>query len=462
MKGRVLVVDDELSVCKFLKILIQKEGYDVETETDPIKAIRRLSEDRLFDVLFVDIIMPELNGIELLKRAKELTPESKIIMITAYASIETTIEALRAGAFDYITKPFNVDEIRSALERAMETSKLRNENLELKRIISASSSSLDKIIGVSKTIQEIKETIKKVAPTDSTVLIVGESGTGKELVARAIHELSGRSGGRFVSINCGALPENLLESELFGYVKGAFTGATRNKEGLFKVADGGTFFLDEIAELQPSLQVKLLRALEEKTITPIGSTEEIAVDVRLIAATNANLDDLVKKGAFRSDLFYRLNVFSIYIPPLRERREDIIPIANNFIIKECAKHKIPIKRLTKQAAEILENASWDGNVRELENVLERAILLSQGEEITPDDLPKYLALKQTEPSEQKEPTLDGINILPPIQEIEKAYIFWVLTKTNWHKQKAAEILGIDLSTLYRKLEKYKLKDLNQI
>ncbi|MGB9561294.1 MAG: sigma-54-dependent transcriptional regulator [bacterium] len=393
MRGKVLVVDDEPGVCKFLKIFFEKEGFLVETSTDPFEALEVIKSGESFDIVFADIIMPNLNGIEFLTKAKMLNPELKIIMITAYASIETTIQSLRAGAFDYITKPFKPEEIRNTIKRALELSSLRKENIELKELIKAESSSLDRIIGTSKAINEIKNLIRRIAPTDSTVLITGESGTGKELVARAIHELSGRSNGRFVSINCGALPENLLESELFGHVKGAFTGAVRNKEGLFKVADGGTFFLDEIAELQPSLQVKLLRALEEKTIIPIGATEPIEVDVRLIAATNANLEELVKKGVFRADLFYRLNVFSIHIPPIRERTEDILPIANNFIRKECVKLGIPIKHLTKEAAEMLERARWEGNVRELENVLERAILLASGDEIGPELLPKHLTLE---------------------------------------------------------------------
>jgi len=457
VKPRILVVDDEHSVCKFFKIMFEKEGFLVETRTDPREALRLIENGEKFVMVFVDVIMPEMNGIEFLKEVHRWDPSLKVVIITAYASVESSVSALRAGAFDYITKPFKIEDIKATVSRAIENEMLKRENRLLREVVSGYSSSLDQIIGTDEKIIHIKELIKKIAPTDSPILIVGESGTGKELVARAIHELSGRAKGSFVTINCGALPETLLESELFGYTKGAFTGAIKDKDGLFKVADGGTFFLDEIGELQMSLQVKLLRALETKEIIPVGATKPIEVDVRIISATNADLESKIKEGTFRADLYYRLNVFSIHIPPLRERRGDIIPIANQFIVKQCAKAGVPVKRLSKEAMKILESAYWYGNVRELENVIERAILLAAGDEITPKHLPNYL-LQQKEPQPFVSETPIETETFRTLEEIEKAYIFWVLTKTDWQKYKAAKILGIDPSTLYRKIEKYGLEN----
>ncbi len=452
-----MVVDDEESICQVLEVMLSEEGYWVRSAHSYDEAMKYL-ETEPFDLVIADIMMPETDGIALLRDVKRFDPDIPVILITAYASLSSAVEALRHGAFDYITKPFQLDQIKFAVRRALETRALRRENRILRRTLRGTTK-LDEFVGVSRAVKQIKDLVRRVAPTDSTVLITGESGTGKELLARAIHQLSNRADGPFVTINCAALPETLLESELFGYVKGAFTGANVNKEGLFAVAHGGTFFLDEVGETSPSIQAKLLRILETNEFTPLGATKPVKVDVRLIAATNRNLKAMVDEGSFRQDLFYRLNVIYIHIPPLRERREDIIPIANAILESLAARNRSEPKRLSPEAAEILANAPWEGNVRELENVLERAVLLCEKGVITPEHLPKYIReatskeAKREETPQAAEKTLPS---MPSIAEIEKAYIFWVLTQTGGNKSEAAKILGIDLSTLYRKIDRYGL------
>jgi two-component system response regulator PilR (NtrC family) len=450
-KAKIMVIDDEESMCKFMQIMLKKEGYEVTTSQSSQEALNIL-KTRNYDLVIADLMMPGLNGLELLSRVKSLDPEASFIVMTAYASVDTAIEALKNGAYDYLTKPFKVDEIKIAIKKALEQKRMKRENISLKKQLKKEFS-FDNFLGSSSQILEMKKMAEKVAQSDSTVLIQGESGTGKELVAKAIHYCSLRSDKPFVSINCAAIPETLLESELFGHLKGAFTGAIREKEGLFKVADGGTFFLDEIAATSLAIQVKLLRVLEEREIIPVGGTKPIEVDVRLIAATNADLEQEVKLEKFRPDLFYRLNVFPITIPPLRERKDDIKLLIFHFIKKYSEKLKVKEKKISEETLNRLISYHWPGNVRELENTIERAALLAKNEEITQNELPfkiiKSEPAKLAEQTEFEDPTLE---------EVEKAYIYWVLKNTDWHKSKASQILGIDNSTLYRKIEKYKLEE----
>ncbi|KPL00838.1 MAG: hypothetical protein AMJ91_03155 [candidate division Zixibacteria bacterium SM23_73_3] len=449
-KAKILVVDDEESMCKFMEIMLKKEGYHVSTSRDAPTALEQVKSEN-YDLVIADLMMPEMSGLELLSQAKSVNPDIDFIVMTAFASVDSAIEALKKGAFDYITKPFKVDEIKIAVRKSLEQKKMARENVFLKRELQTKFD-FDSFIGNSQEITKLKKMAERISRSDSTVLIEGESGTGKELIARAIHYHSPRSDKPFVTINCAALPENLLESELFGHVKGSFTGAIKDKEGLFKVADGGTFFLDELGMTSPAIQAKLLRALEEKEITPVGGTAPVKVDVRLIAATNVDLEQEVKFGNFRADLYYRLHVIPIRIPPLRERRDDIKLLSSYFIRKYCQKMQMKEKIITDEAMKLLLSYQWPGNVRELENAIEHAVLLSKGNQITPEDLPqKVKEGKDIDLITEVQPSA------PTLESIEKAYIFWVLNQTGWQKSKAASILGIDASTLYRKIEKYKLK-----
>jgi DNA-binding NtrC family response regulator len=448
-KAKILVVDDEESMCRFMEIMLKKEGYSVSSSQDAASALEQIkSED--YDLVIADLMMPEMSGIELLSLAKSVNPDLDFIMMTAFASVDSAIEALKKGAFDYITKPFKVDEIKIAVSKSLEQKKIVRENVQLKQELKVKSD-FDSLVGNSPEIVKLKKMAERIARSDSTVLIEGESGTGKELVARAMHFSSPRSEEPFVTINCAALPENLLESELFGHVKGSFTGAIRDKEGLVKTADGGTFFLDEVGMTSPAIQAKLLRVLEEKEITPVGGTTPVKVDVRLIAATNADLEQEVKLGNFRADLYYRLHVIPIVIPPLRERKDDIRLLSSCFVRKYCRKMQVKEKTIADEAMKRLISRKWPGNVRELENAIQHAVLLSRGDQITAQDLPQKIK-EETEP----ELVTEAQPAVPPLETIEKAYIFWVLSQTGWQKSKAASILGIDSSTLYRKIEKYKL------
>ena len=452
----ILVVDDEESICQLLEVMLTEEGYWVRTATSYDEAMKLFETDQ-FDVVIADIMMPDVDGLTLLKDVKKIDAEIPVILITAYASLGSAVEALRYGAFDYITKPFKMDQIRYAVKRALETRALRRENRILKRELRRESD-LSKFIGVSDAVREIKQLVRKIAPTDSTVLITGESGTGKELIARAIHQLSPRADGPFITINCAAIPETLLESELFGYVRGAFTGATTNKEGLFRAAHGGTFFMDEVGEISPEIQAKLLRMLETHQIIPLGATKPVEVDVRLIAATNKDLARMVDEGKFRRDLFYRLNVIHIHIPPLRERPEDIIPIAEHYVQVIADRMGRPAPKLSREAMQLLQGARWEGNVRELENVLERAMIMCDGDEILPEHLPDYIRnAPQTAAVPEKTAGEQVLGGVLPLDEIEKAYILWAILQCGGNKSEAAKKLGIDLSTLYRKIERYGLK-----
>jgi len=449
---KILVVDDEESMCNFLSIMLKKEGYQITTALSAKEALKKLDKDT-YDVVISDLKMEGMNGLELMDEINKKEAASFVIIMTAFATIESAIEALKKGAFDYITKPFKVDEIKLAVTRALEQRKIRTENVYLKKQLQKKEA-FGEIIGKSENIMEVLSQVRKIADSESTVLLTGESGTGKELIARAIHQHSYRSEKPFVTVNCGALPEELLESELFGHVKGSFTGAIKDKDGLFKVANEGTFFLDEVGEMSPRIQVKLLRVLQEKEIVPIGGTSPLKVDVRLVAATNADLENEVSLGRFRKDLFYRLNVIPIHIPPLRERKEDIGLLIDHFLKKYSDRSEGQVKKIKAEVRKILCSYAWPGNVRELENVLERAVTLQTGNTITEKDLPEKIVKGQGRVL-AKAKELDN----PTLETIEKAYIYWVLRESGWQKQRAAEILGIDPSTLYRKIEKYGLKDL---
>ena len=421
---------------------MEEEGYEVRGITDPKQVVRMYKKFKPHCVVS-DIKMPGMDGIELLRRLKKEDPYASVIIITAYASLDSSIEALRAGAMDYLIKPFRISEFLVRLKQVLEKRRLIVENVlmrkELKRLTASD------IVGTSKEMRELLKLVEKVARVDSTVLIIGESGVGKELIARAIHYQSRRGAYPFVAINCGALAEGLLESELFGYKKGAFTGADADREGLFCVASGGTVFLDEISNTSPNMQVKLLRVLQEKELVPVGGREPVRVDVRVIAATNVDLEELVRAGKFREDLYYRLNVIPIRVPPLRERREDI-PVLVDHFLRLCADRMgLSHKCFSKDAMRILTEYDWPGNVRELENVVERAVVLCEGDEITPDYLPHKLL--------DKEATFSGRRTL---EEGERGIILRALRETGYNINRAAKILGIHRTTLYRKMKRYGL------
>lgn len=447
MPGKIFVVDDEESMCSFMAIMLRKEGYKVETTQNPRSAVNAICAGS-YDLVIADMMMPEMSGLELLTEVKKRKEGQPIIVMTAFASVESAIEAMKLGASDYISKPFQIDAVKLTIEKVISHHRIVDENKTLKKQL-GQTRDLENYIGASDSVVKLKELVRQVARVDSTILIRGESGTGKDVLTRAIHGLSSRSGGPFVSINCAAIPETLLESELFGHGKGAFTGAVDQKDGLLKVADGGTFFLDEIGNTSLTIQVKLLRVLEEKKIIPIGETKPVPIDIRLICATNADLEDEVKAGRFRADLFYRLNVIPIIIPPLRERVEDIPLLIDYFVGKFCARHQLPPKEILPEVYNVLGAYSWPGNVRELENTIERAILLTKGDLLTPDSFPESVTSgKPAGLVQANAPTT------PTLESIEQAYIFWILDQCGGNKSKAARTLGIDTSTLYRKLGKY--------
>jgi DNA-binding NtrC family response regulator len=446
---RVLIIDDESAILDTLRILLKKRGFDPTTAQGGKVGLEALKASPP-DIVLTDIRMPGVSGTDILEAARKLDPEMPVILMTAQATLQSAMQAVNEGAFYYIQKPFSNDDLVAILKRAAEQRSLKTENRELKREIrQRDRSRFIEPIGGSKGFLDVLNLARQVAPTESTVLILGESGTGKEVVARYIHELSRRSEGPFFSINCAALPESLLESELFGHVKGSFTGADRNKEGLFMAARGGTFFLDEIAETQPSTQVKLLRVLQEREALPVGGTEPVPVDVRVIAATNKDLDHEIKRGNFRSDLYYRLNVISLHLPPLRERPEDIPILAEAFLRRLAEQRRETVKRLSADALLAATVYPWPGNVRELENALEHAIVLSPGEEIDLPALPERIRAPKPEQFVSDRPMEN-----PTLDAIERAYIMWVLQSAGGNKSRAAEVLGIDPSTLYRKLARY--------
>ena len=449
-KARVIVVDDEENLAQFLQIMLTKEGYDVSTALSAQEALTQMEKEPA-DLVLTDLMMPDMNGLELLRELRSVQPSTECIVMTAYASVDSAIEALKLGAADYITKPFKVDEVKITVEKLLSQRELVDENKRLRKQLKCDDT-LDRFIGKSEAVAQLKSLVKRIAATDSTVLIRGESGVGKDLVAHAIHGMSPRATRPLLTINCAALPETLLESELFGHVKGSFTGAIKDKEGLLSAASGGSFFLDEIGEASAAIQVKLLKALEDKTITPVGSTQPVKVDVRLLAATNVDLEELVKKGSFRPDLYYRLNVIPVYIAPLRERRDDIPILVDHFRHQIADRTDTSAKQINQEAMKQLIAYSWPGNVRELEHMLERAVLFAKGNRVSLSDFPEKLRENTPVPVAHEERAST-----PTLEVIEKAYIAWVLQQTGGQKAKAASILGIDSSTLYRKIDRYGLK-----
>ena len=454
-KARLLVVDDEQSMREFLESFLRREGYDVSTAADVDTALSYLESDEI-DLVITDMQMPEKTGLDLILEARELSPETAMVMITGFGTTESAISAMREGAYDYLTKPFKVDELRIVIEKALEKKLLSNENRRLKEELRSQSRSRN-IIGHSRVMQEVYELIGQVAETKTNVLVYGESGTGKELVARAIHDQSPRSGKPFVAINCGAIPENLIESELFGHVKGAFTGALQNKDGLFEAATGGTLFLDEIGELSHPLQVKLLRALQEKSIRRVGDTADRKIDVRIVSATNRRLEDEVAAGRFREDVYYRLNVIQLTLPPLRDRPEDIPLLAQHFIRRFADEIGKEVEGMDGEAFDMLSTYGFPGNVRELENLIERAVALARGPVIGTALLPPTVtANPSTGPISRIDD--EGVDLEALVATYERSLLSEALSKTGGIKKKAARLLGISFRSFRYRLEKLGLED----
>ncbi len=452
----VMIVDDERPMLEWLSILLEEHGYDVSCYSTGEQAVEAGLKS-MPDILVVDVKMPGISGFDVLAQLQDKSPGLIGIIMTAFSSVDSAVKAMRNGATDYLVKPFEVDQLLIAIEKALSERDLKRENRELRKKVQ-SKYSVEEIIGKSRPIVELLEKVRMVADKDSTILITGESGTGKELIARAIHGIGSRSDKPFFGVSCGSFSRSLLESELFGHMKGSFTGAYKDKEGLLVTAKGGTFFLDEIGELDRELQVKLLRALQERQVLPVGGISHVPIDARIIAATNADLAEMVKTDDFRADLYYRLNVIPLHVPALRERRSDIPSLLQKFLEDYSGETDEQLKTITPQAEKILSDYNWPGNVRELENVVERLCVMTRGGEIGADDIPDFirypaeddqLSTDSAIPAEQssgKNPTLD---------EIEKAYTLYVLEhQARGQKRLAAKILGINESTLYRKLEKY--------
>lgn len=443
--GRILVIDDEVKITRLLQIQLEEEGHRVKTATTGEEALREMGKEE-FDVVITDLKMPDVDGLTILEKTKENYPSTQVILITAYATVETAVKAMKKGAFDYITKPLNLEEVGEIVNKALRIKRLETENLLLREELFRESRT--RIVGKSEAIKKVFRLIEKVAPERTTVLIQGETGTGKELVARAIHMLSPRRKRPYVVVNCAAIPENLLESELFGHSKGAFTGAVKDKKGKFHLAEGGTIFLDEVSSLSLGLQAKLLRFLETREFEPLGSNTTYSVDVRVIAATNRNLAEATQEGSFREDLYYRLNVFPIYLPPLRERKEDIPVLVEHFIKIYSQEMGKEIKGLTQTALKKLMNYHWPGNVRELENLVERAIVLSDSPYLDdrvfsiPEEREVSLSLSSYQEAKRK-----------TLEEFDRRFIVEVLKKTRGNILKACRQIGMDRKNFYLKLRK---------
>lgn len=447
MKPNILVVEDEELMRLILRQLLEDEGFRVLTADSAENALQIFAGEEIA-VILTDIKMAGMDGLQLLDQIKTIDDEAIVIIMTAYSSIDTAIAALRKGAYDYVTKPFVNEDLLQTIKNAVRTKELFRENRNLRRELDKRYSFAE-IVGTSEVLQNVFRLVEKVADTDASILIEGESGTGKELIARSIHFNSRRAARPFLAVNCGALPESLLESELFGHSKGAFTGAATDKKGLLRSADGGTLFLDEIGEMPAVLQVKLLRALQEHEVLPLGTSAAVKFDARIIAATNKNLETEVAENRFREDLFYRLNVIEIQLPPLRTRREDIPLLVKHFAGDIARRQKTREKTVSKNAMSALVNFNWKGNIRELQNVIERAFILSD-EEIKTENLPAKITLNSQNNFDMRDP--EGLR--PTLEEMERRYILEVLKSVGEDKADAAEILGIDLSTLYRKLKRY--------
>ena len=456
LKDKLLVADDEQSMREFLEIMFKKEGYHVSLASNG-EEVLKLTEKEIFDLVLLDIRMPRLDGISALKKIKALSPETIVIMITAYASADTAIKAMKEGAYDYITKPFKVDEIKLIIKNALEKKNLQRENILLKQVV-RDRYHFDNIIGQSSKMIALYDLLEKVAPTKTNILITGESGTGKELVAKAIHYNSPRKDKPFVTLNCGAIPEPLIESELFGHMKGAFTDAIATKKGLFELADEGTIFLDEISELPLLMQVKLLRVLQDREFKRVGGTDDIRVDVRIISATNKDLEEAVREKRFREDLFYRLNVIQIKIPPLREKREDISLLTAHFLKKYSEELNKNISVISPEALRILLSYDYPGNVRELQNIIERAVALETSGELSAQNLSSYL--DEQLPTKKRPLDLEipneGIDLEKVVEDLERMLLLKALEKTKGIKKKAADLLHINFRSMRYRLEKYGL------
>lgn len=444
----VLIVEDDTKLRNALKEIMIREGYAVDA-TDSGDTAVSMIKDTAYDLVITDLKLPGIDGMEVLRSVQKLARDTSVIIVTAYATVDTAVEAMKEGAEDYIAKPFNLDEIRLVVRKVLDKKALVDDNRFLRNQLKKKYS-FGNLVGNSEAMVEVYKTIEKIKDSRATILILGETGTGKELVARAIHFNSIRSEKPFLPVNCAALAETLLESELFGYVKGAFTGAARDKQGVFEVAHGGTVFLDEIGDISPRLQQILLRVLENGEIQPVGSTTRRKVDVRVVAATNKELESMVKQGAFRADLYYRLNVISLELPPLRIRKEDIATLAGHFLRKYAGENEKTIKDISRNALCFLERYQWPGNVRELENVVERATLLETTKEITPESLPENIRNAPQAPPEN--PDAD----LQTLEEVGRTYIETVLKKTGGNKARAAEILGINRTSLWRMIQRLKI------
>jgi len=445
-KETILIVEDEDVARKNLEHILDKMGYRVKSVNSGSRAVELL-ESLHFDLVLTDLKMKDVDGMAVLRKTKELQPYTEVIMITGYATVDTSVQAMLDGAYYYIAKPFKIDELRKIAEEALLKRRLRLENLQLREILKKKQE-VPFIVGKSKAMTKVQQTVLQIAPSDINVLITGESGTGKELIARAIHNLSPRSENRFVAFNCGSFTEELMANELFGHEKDAFTGATKAKAGLIKVADRGTVFLDEIGDMPLSMQVKLLRVIQEREVLPVGGENPVPVDIRFIAATHRDLKEDVEKGHFRQDLYYRLNVITIHAPPLTDRDGDIPLLAHHFLEKKSQAMGKKIHNIDRECMDLLCQYSWPGNVRELENVIERAVALENGTCISPDDLPENFHTLSIEIYRRRS------SEIPTLEEQEKKYIQWVLEKCEGNKTKAAKIMGIDRVSLWRKVKRY--------
>jgi DNA-binding NtrC family response regulator len=449
-QGRILVVEDEDIARRNLEHILKKQGYEVVSVNSGVKALELLNEKE-FDLVLTDLKMEKVDGMEVLKKSRTLYPHTEVVMITGYATVNSAVQAMKQGAYYYVAKPYKIDEIRKVAEEGLLKRRLFLENLALKDTLKRIQD-VPCIIGKSDAMRPVLETVRQISGSESNVLILGESGSGKELVAKAIHHLSPRSEKRFVAFNCGSFAEELMANELFGHEKGAFTGATSQKRGLVEVADGGTIFLDEIGDMPVSMQIKLLRVIQEKEFLRVGGVDPIPVDVRFIAATHRNLKEDVEKRAFRQDLFYRLNVITVQLPPLAERNGDIPLLAYHFLAEKSKAMKKNIGEIERSAMDLMNQYTWPGNVRELENVIERAVALENGSVITQEDLPEYIRQLYIE-------TYRGRSSpVPTLEDQEKNYIKWVLERCHGNKTKAAKIMGIDRVSLWRKLKRYGLEE----
>jgi DNA-binding NtrC family response regulator len=451
-QGSILVIDDVLAIRQNLQEILQAEGYEVQTAPDGESGLQ-LCQEQPFDLVLTDLALPGLGGMDILKYLVRHQPECACIIITGYGTIQNSVAAMRLGAFDYLCKPVDPQELRLVVTRALDHRRLKRENLQLKKQLHKRYGFAN-IVGNSEAIVKVFELIKKVADTDSTVLILGESGTGKELIARAIHYNSLRREGPLIPVNCAAIPEELLESELFGHERGAFTHAVRTRIGRFEQASGGTIFLDEIADMSPNLQVKILRVLQDRSFERIGGVKTIKVDIRVIAATNQDLEEMVRRNRFREDLFYRLNVIPIRVPPLRDRVADIPILVQHFLHEFTKKKKKPAKHFNAGCMNLLCRYPWPGNVRELENLTERLVILSEGEEVQPAELPERFQINPKAASFKEQDFPDqGIHLTAAVQEFERDLILKALDKTNWVKSRAAQLLNLNRTTLLEKMKK---------